>query len=165
MAIGYLCRYPSIKVNRTHIILMKNLVILTTITNILVPAGIAQACVDYYVQAPSFNYQTHLLSPTIGVTTIAITRFTCPQPVYLRIKQGNSLSYQKRYMSNGSERLQYNFYAQPTSASAVWGDGSSGTYTQQISGVTSINLYTIIDPQQNMIPGAYADSLSIQFSP
>jgi spore coat protein U-like protein len=68
-------------------------------------------------------------------------------------------------MNNGSYRLEYNYYVQPTSASAVWGDGSGGTYVQQISGATSINLYTIIDPQQDISPGEYADLVNIQFSP
>ena len=144
---------------------MRNLVFLTTITSILIPASIAQACVDYYIQAPNFNYQTQLMSPTIRVTTINITKFTCPQPVYLRVNTGKSLSYQKRQMDSGGNRLQYNFYVQPTSASAIWGDGSGGTYIQQISGATSINLYTIIDPQQDIVPGSYSDSVNIQFAP
>jgi spore coat protein U-like protein len=144
---------------------MRSLAFLLTIASILIPTGIAQACVDYYIQAPNFNYQSQLLSPTIGVTTINITKFTCPQPVYLRVNTGKSHSYQKRYMDNGIDRLQYNFYVQPTAASAVWGDGSGGSHIQQISGATSINLYTIIDPQQQIAPGAYSDSINIQFSP
>jgi spore coat protein U-like protein len=144
---------------------MRISVFLTTIASILTPVGIAQACVDYYVQAPNFNYQSQLMSPTIGVTTINITKFTCLQPVYLRVNTGKSLSYQKRYMENSGNRLQYNFYVQPTSASAIWGDGSGGTYIQRISGATSINLYTIIEPQQDIIPGSYSDSINIQFAP
>jgi spore coat protein U-like protein len=144
---------------------MRILVFLTTLAIVVIPAEIVKACVDYYIQAPNFNYQTQLMSPTIGVTTINITKFTCPQPVYLRVNTGKSLSYQKRQMDSGRDRLQYNFHVQPTSASAVWGDGSGGTYTQQISGATSINLYTIIDPQQDIVPGSYSDSVSIQFTP
>jgi spore coat protein U-like protein len=144
---------------------MQILVFLTIIASIFLPAQIAQACVDYYIQAPRFSYQPELMSPTIGVTTVNITKFTCPNPVYLRVSTGKSSSYQKRYMNNGSFRLEYNFYVQPTSASAVWGNGSGGTYVQQISGATSINLYTIIDPQQDISRGEYADSVNIQFSP
>ena len=144
---------------------MRTFIFLTTFASILLPVGMVQACVDYYVQAPNFNYQSQLMSPTIGVTTINITKFTCPQPVYLRVNTGKSLSYQKRQMSNGSSRLQYNFYVQPTSASAIWGDGSGGTYMQQISGATSINMYTILDPQQDIVPGNYSDSVNIQFAP
>jgi spore coat protein U-like protein len=144
---------------------MQSLVFLTIIASILIPAQIVQACVDYYIQAPRFSYQTELMSPTIGVTTINITKFTCPTPVYLRVNTGSSLSYQKRYMNNGSSKLEYNFYVQPNSASAVWGDGSGGTHIQQISGATSINLYTILPPQQDLAPGEYADSANIQFSP
>ena len=144
---------------------MRRLGFLATIIGILSQSQIAQACVDYYVQAPNLNYQPQLMSSTSAVTTINITRFTCPNPVYLRVSQGKSLSYQKRYMDNGNHRLQYNFYVQPTSASAVWGDGTGGTYRQQISGVTSINLYTIVEPQQDIVPGAYSDSINIQFAP
>jgi spore coat protein U-like protein len=144
---------------------MRTFLFLITITSILIPAGIVQACVDYYVQAPNFNYQSQLMSPTIGVTTINITKFTCLQPVYLRVNTGKSFSYQRRYLENSGSRLQYNFYVQPTSASAIWGDGSGGTYIQRISGATSINLYTIIEPQQDIIPGSYSDSINIQFAP
>jgi spore coat protein U-like protein len=152
------------RVNSQHI-LMRNLVFLTTICSFLIPASVAQACVDYYVQAPNFDYNPQLLTPTIAVTTINITKVTCPQPVYLRVNQGNSLSYQKRQMNNGSQQLKYNFYSQPTSTSAIWGDGSGGTYIQQVSRATSISLYTIIDPQQDIVPGAYADSINFQFAP
>jgi spore coat protein U-like protein len=154
----------EIGVNSPHI-LMKNLAFSIAICSFLIPAGVAQACVDYYVQAPNFDYNPQLLSPTMGVTTINITKFTCPQPVYLRVNPGNSLRYQKRQMNNGSQQLKYNFYTQPTSTSAIWGDGSGGTHIQQVSGATSINLYTIIDPQQDMVPGAYADSINFQFAP
>jgi spore coat protein U-like protein len=144
---------------------MRILVFLTTLAIVVIPAEIVKACVDYYIQAPNFNYQSQLFSPTIGITTINITKFTCPQPVYLRVNTGKSLNYQKRQMDSGKDRLQYNFYVQPTSASAIWGDGSGGTYTQQISGAVSINLYTIIDPQQDIVPGSYSDSVNIQFAP
>jgi spore coat protein U-like protein len=144
---------------------MQSLVFWTIIASIFIPAPIVQACVDYYTQAPRFSYQTELMSPTIGITTIHITKFTCPKPMYLRVSQGTSLSYQKRYMNNGSSRLEYNFYVQPNSMSAVWGNGNGGTYVQQITGATSINLYTIIAPQQNITPGQYTDSVNIQFSP
>jgi spore coat protein U-like protein len=147
------------------LIFMQSLVFLTIIASIFIPAQIVQACVDYYIQAPRFSYKNELMSPTIGVTTINITKFTCPTPVYLRVSTGTSLSYQKRYMNNGTSRLEYNFYVQPNSASAVWGNGSGGTYIQQISGATSINLYTIIPAQQDTTPGEYADSVNIQFSP
>lgn len=144
---------------------MRRLGFLLTVIGVFSQIHAAQACVDYYVQAPTLNYEPQLLNSTSAVTTINITKFTCTSPVYLRVSQGKSLSYQKRYMDNGSYRLQYNFYVQPTSASAVWGDGTAGTYTQQITGTTSINLYTIIDPQQDIAPGAYSDLINIQFAP
>jgi spore coat protein U-like protein len=144
---------------------MQSLVFLTIIASIFIPTQVVQACVDYYIEAPRFSYQTELMSPTMGVTTINITKFTCPKPVYLRVSAGSSSSYQKRYMNNGNSRLEYNFYVQPNSASAVWGDGSGGTHVQQISGATTINLYTIIAPQQDINPGQYTDSTNIQFSP
>lgn len=68
-------------------------------------------------------------------------------------------------MDNGTHRLEYNFYVQPTTASAIWGDGSGGTYTQQIYGSTSINLYTIIDSQQDIVPGNYTDTVNFKFTP
>jgi spore coat protein U-like protein len=144
---------------------MQSLVFWTIIASIFIPAQIVQACVDYYIQSPRFRYQTELMNPTIGVTTVNITKFTCPKPMYLRVSQGRSSSYQKRHMNNGSSRLEYNFHVQPTTASAVWGNGSGGTYIQQISEATSINLYTIISPQQDVTPGEYADSINVQFSP
>jgi spore coat protein U-like protein len=146
-------------------ILTKSLIYLITIATLLIPAAMTQACVDYYVQAPNFNYQPQLLSPTIGITTINITKFTCRQPVYLRLTAGKSLTYQKRYMNNGTNRLQYNFYVRPTANSSIWGDGSGGTYIQQISGTTSVSLYTIIDPQQDIVPGSYADAINFSFAP
>lgn len=145
--------------------LMRNLVFLTVFTILFLSVEMVNACVDYYVQAPNFNYDPQSLSPTLGVTTINITKFTCPQPVYLRINQGNSSSYQNRQMNSGSNRLKYNFYVQPNSASSIWGDGSGGTYTQLISGATSINLYTIIEAQQNIVPGAYTDAVNFYFAP
>jgi spore coat protein U-like protein len=144
--------------------LMRNLVFLTIVASLVLPIDLVRACVDYYVQAPNFNYDPQSLSPTLGVTTINITKFTCPQPVYLRIDRGSSLSYQKRQMNSGNNRLNYNFYVQPNSASSIWGDGSSGTYAQLISGATSVNLYTIIEAQQNIVPGAYTDSVNFHFA-
>jgi spore coat protein U-like protein len=145
--------------------LIRKVVFLGIVISVVLPVNMVRACVDYYVQAPNFNYDPQSLSPALAVTTINITKFTCPQPVYLRIDRGSSLSYQKRQMNSGNNRLNYNFYLQPSSASPVWGDGSGGTYTQLISGATSVNLYTIIDPQQNIVPGHYTDSINFQFAP
>ena len=66
--------------------------------------------------------------------------------------------------ATGGDRLDYNFYADPSGAS-VFGDGTGGTVTRS-SKVNrnvpwSVTFYGRIAPSQDVAPGIYSDTLTI----
>jgi spore coat protein U-like protein len=64
----------------------------------------------------------------------------------------------------GSDRLAYNFYADPGGA-AVWGDGSGGTVTMSARVMKNtpwtVTLYGRVPPGQDVSAGSYSDMLTI----
>ena len=83
----------------------------------------------------------------------------------LALSPGGAGSFNPRKLSNGSARLNYNMYLD-VNYTIIWGDGTSGTSTQNYS--QSQNLGTIAYTDLGRIPasqivatGAYTDTITV----
>jgi spore coat protein U-like protein len=84
----------------------------------------------------------------------------------LRIRSVQNDGGTRNYLSSGSDKLYYNLFLD-SSRLMIWGDGLSGTSTYQgtTSASQTISVYGSVYKNQNVMPGSYADSptIDIQF--
>lgn len=128
----------------------------------------AAACV---VTAPSLSFGFYDGLSGAPATTSANAVVTCtdspPPTVTMELGpsavSGGFFPRQMRH-DTGTDRLAYNFYADPGGA-AVWGDGSGGTVTQSQRVLRnkpwSVTIYGRIAPGQDVAAGSYSDTLTI----
>ena len=126
------------------------------------------ACV---VTAPSLNFGPYDGLSGAPATTSASATVTCneapPPTVTLELgPSGVSGGFFPRQMrqQGGSDRLSYNFYADPGGAT-VWGDGTGGTVTQSQRVMKNkpwtVTLYGRVPAGQDVSAGSYSDTLTI----
>ena len=103
------------------------------------------------------------VSYTCGTHTAPGLR-TAIKNVQIEISSGSSGSYD-RSMSGGPDRLRYNVFID-AARQTIWGDGSSGTDVVRQSNPQNHQTYTVpvfgrIMPQQDVLSGAYSDTLIV----
>ena len=87
------------------------------------------------------------------------------------ISRGGSGNFAIREMQSGANRLQYGIYRDPL-RSLAWGDGSAGstrvssslTMSSPLTATAVHTVYGRLFGRQNVIPGAYADSITVTLS-
>ena len=83
----------------------------------------------------------------------------------ISINAGNGTYYQ-RVMKSGSQILNYNLYIAPNHA-IIWGKGTNGTATVSGSGADETMdhvIYGRIPPNQNVYPGSYSDTITVEIT-
>lgn len=85
----------------------------------------------------------------------------------ISLSAGGAGSYAPRKMAFGAARLNYNLYTN-SSRTTVWGDGSGGTvkvsdgYALALLSVTRhYTVYARLPATQNVVAGAYTDTLTV----
>ena len=123
------------------------------------------------VSAPSLSFGPYDGLSGSPATTSASAVVTCneapPPTVTLELGpsavSGGFFPRQMRH-DGGSDRLAYNFYADPGGA-AVWGDGTGGTVTLSArvmkNNPWTATLYGRVPPGQDVAAGSYSDMLTI----
>lgn len=116
------------------------------------------------------SYSPLTASPTdstgnINVTCTAVLSIAANYTISL--STGLAGSYAPRTMGFGSARLPYNLYTS-AARSSIWGDGASGTSTLSDGYTLGLLLvsrnYTVygrIPANQNVVAGAYADTITV----
>ena len=125
------------------------------------------------INAPNMNFGTYDIfsaAPLAAQDTISISCNYCfgGGNVSLSFSTGASGTYSSRTMSNGTDSLNYNLFAD-TSHTQILGDGTNGTYTYQTTlnggfiGTVqgSFTAYGLIPAQQNVSPGTYSDTIAV----
>ena len=104
---------------------------------------------------------------TTGTVTVNCTSpFTINSTFDITLSTGGSGSYATRQMAKGTDRLNYNVYAD-AARTQLWGNGSNGTFLLRatVSGVTSFTAtatgYGRIPTGQWTPAGPYADTLVV----
>ena len=112
------------------------------------------------------SYDPQSLSPDDSTGTVNVDcKNTDPAP-NVALSAGLSGSYTPRAMTAGSYSLPYNLYT-TTARNIIWGNGTSGTVTQTLSGGTSSGgqrhyaqpVYGRIPAGQNVGAGSYSDTI------
>ncbi len=139
---------------------------------LLTLSGAANAVCSTSATATSFgNYDT--LTPintdTTGTVTVTCSGLLSVLVGYeILLSKGGAGTYTPRRMASGSNTLNYNLYTNIT-RTTIWGDntgGSSrvtGSILVQLVVPTSNNhtVYGRIPAQQNAVPGAYTDTITV----
>ncbi len=118
----------------------------------------------------AFGIYSPLTSPPLtstGTVTVTCTALVPVSETYtVKLSTGASSSF-SRYMSSGSNTLNYNIYVD-SGRTSIWGDGTSGTSYQTFSGtlplgvtITNFTAYGNIPSQQNAQLGIYGDLIVI----
>lgn len=94
-----------------------------------------------------------------------IVRLTCDEPVSATIALShNSPASAARALTNGSDQLVYELYADPQRTS-VWGDGSGGGSPVTLTGDgTDRSIYGVIPARQRVSAGTYVDTIMMTVS-
>jgi len=97
---------------------------------------------------------------TTTLTSTATVRVTCNLPATTKVQMDsglNSLNFTSRKMAFQQNTLNYNIYAN-AARSAVWGDGTAGTFTVTGSNLT---MYASVPSGQTPPPGTYNDTVVV----
>lgn len=81
----------------------------------------------------------------------------------LKLTSLQSGSATNKVLSNGQDALAYNIYLD-SDRGVIWGDGTSstGTYNATTTLKDDVSLFGAIYRGQNVSPGSYADTVTIQ---
>ena len=128
------------------------------------------------VSAPNMNFGTYNIfspAPLAASTTVSITcgYLLGGGAITVSLSPGASGSYTTRTLSDGTDTLDYNLYADPAHTQ-IFGDGSGGTYTYRTTlrggffGTvqSSFTIYGLIPAQQNVSAGAYTDTVVLSLN-
>ena len=99
---------------------------------------------------------------TVTVNCIGSASFT------VALSTGGSGSFSPRNMGSGTNRLQYNLYTD-SAHTQVWGDGTSGTVTNNSSfgllgGTVTFTSFGQVPAQSAPAPGTYTDTITVTVS-
>lgn len=119
------------------------------------------------------SYNIFSVASLAASTTVSITcdYFLGGGTITASLSTGASGSYTNRTMSNGTDTLDYNLYAD-AAHTQVFGDGTGGTDTYQATlqggffGAvqSSFTVYGLIPAQQNISPGNYTDTVVLSLN-
>ncbi|HVC28965.1 MAG TPA: spore coat U domain-containing protein [Gammaproteobacteria bacterium] len=150
---------------------MRNLSIVAISSIMLLSVSIAHAA-TCTVATNNFNfgnYDVMNAAATIVTGTNLIT-VKCTRgkgTMTVDLSTGGSGNYFPRAMKSGTNILTYNLYT-TASLTTVWGNGTGGTadvvQTFKNKSTTTLNVYGQIAAQQNVVPGAYGDSITVTVS-
>ncbi len=93
-----------------------------------------------------------------GVTQITLTN--CAGTVTIELDGGQYGSVADRKMANGSARLQYQLYRDP-SRTQIWGQGNNAYQGQILVDNAVLEVFGRIPGGQNVTPGTYTDIVNI----
>jgi spore coat protein U-like protein len=133
-----------------------------TITVLLAQEAKAQ-CVIAAVPVNFGVYQPFSTTPIDSNGSITIRcRFFGPYSIAL--SSGSAGDFTDRHMSHAGSRLNYQLYTNPARR-VVWGDGTGGSATMSgfCSGYCNNDqpIYGRIPPRQPVVPGRYADTVTV----
>jgi spore coat protein U-like protein len=129
----------------------------------------AQAiCTSFGVTATALDfgvYDPAAAAPTASTASVKVQCGVGILPAFSVSLSTGSGSYAQRMLHNGTDGLAYNLYADAAHMT-VWGDGTDGTVTQDLTGIitlgaTTYTVYGLADPGQHPAPGSYADSITV----
>ena len=134
---------------------------------LLAPAAPAPAACTISATGVAFgSYDPGSASPDDSTGTVDVGCHPSDAAPTVALGTGLSGSYSPRAMTAGSYSLGYNLYTS-SARNIVWGDGTSGTVTQTLSGGSvsggvrrySRPVYGRIPGSQNVGAGAYGDTI------
>ncbi len=107
-------------------------------------------------------------SLTVSCTRAALDAAPVTVSYELDISRGGSGNFTNRELQSGASRLQYGIYRDPL-RSIAWGDGSAGsarvssslTVSASLTATAVHTVYGRLFGRQNVIPGAYSDSITV----
>lgn len=134
------------------------------------PPGLALAaprCSFGAASALAFGpYDPFAVAPTDGTSTLT---YQCPpgQPLRVSLDPGSSGVFAAREMRQGGEVLLYNLFLD-AARTVVWGDGTGGSsigpgVTTRSGGTTSAWVFGRIPAGQDVVAGAFADTVRVTF--
>ncbi len=122
------------------------------------------------ITAPNMNFGTYDIFSSTPLTSTMSFTVSCGNGyqggyVYINFGTGSSGTYNNRTMSNGTDTLNYNIYAD-TAHTTIVGDCSGVTtcyygYFPKHGGSGSATVYGLLPAQQNVSPGTYNDVVTI----
>jgi len=140
----------------------------TATTTFQVTATVLKTC-SVSAATLAFGNYTPGAGNVAGTTTVNVN-CTKTTPYTVALDKGTTTggSLAQRLMANGTNTLQYNLYTTNTYAT-VWGDGTGSTATQAGvgAGLATANTLTVYGQlpdnatNQNAVPGAYADTITV----
>lgn len=130
-----------------------------------------------YITAPNMNFGTYNIFSTAALTSTMTFTLSCGNgwnghgkqttgsTISITFGTGSSGTYTNRTLSNGTDTLDYNLYAD-AAHTEVLGDGSNNTfyfagYAPNSSFSASGTVYGLLPAQQNVSPGTYNDVVMI----
>ena len=126
---------------------------------LLSAAAPAAAACSASTQAVSFGAYSPLSSTALdGVGTIGVT---CDSALAFTIKlsAGNG-TVDQRQMVSGASQLGYNLYVDAARL-IIWGDGVNGSTMSATGPNADLTVYGRIPALQNVVAGAYADTIVV----
>jgi spore coat protein U-like protein len=129
----------------------------------------AMGCVASATPIVFGTYQPLHPADAVSVSTITYTCTGVKGRVRIGLGRGDSGSFARRVMHNGSRKLGYNLYLDATGVS-IWGDGSGGSQVYIANGPVngapvSLTVYGRIQARQDAPSGMYRDSIFITIDP
>jgi spore coat protein U domain-containing protein, fimbrial subunit CupE1/2/3/6 len=140
----------------------------TATTTFQVTATVLKTC-SVSAATLAFGNYTPGSGNVAGTTTVNVNcTKTTPYTVALNAGTTAGTTLAQRLLGSGVNTLQYNLYTTNTYAT-VWGDGGGATATQAGvgSGLATANALTVFGQlpdnatNQNAVPGAYADTITV----
>lgn len=105
-------------------------------------------------------------TPVDATSTLSVT-CTNTTPYSISLNAGsNGSGFSSRAMKSGTHALAYQLYLD-SGRSSVWGDGTSGSSTFSGTGTGSpqaLSIYGRIPSLANVVPGSYADTVTVTIS-
>ncbi|MGA9855435.1 MAG: spore coat U domain-containing protein [Gammaproteobacteria bacterium] len=152
---------------------MRNLYILTTISILLFCSSVADAA-TCTASAKNFSFGNYdvMNAAATTVTGTSLLSVSCTGgkgTMTVDLSTGASGNYFPRAMiyASNANTLAYNLYT-TASLTTVWGNGTGGTgnivQTFKNKSTTTFDVYGQITAQQNVVPGAYSDSITVTVS-
>jgi spore coat protein U-like protein len=111
------------------------------------------------------------LSSTGTVTVTCTGTALLTVPVTVSLNAGIWGNFSARSAASGASRINYNLYSD-AAQTQVWGDGSSGTSTVNLSvfilvigtGSSAATVYGLVPNGQDVAPGTYSDTITATVS-
>jgi len=134
---------------------------------VLFPASAHAICTSFGVTATALDfgvYDPDASGPSSSTATVTVQCGVGILPAFSVALSSGGGTYAQRFMINGTERLNYNLYADAAHMT-VWGDGTGATVVQSLSGLitlgsTRYTVYGLIDSGQYPAPGGYSDTIT-----